>query len=59
MLIKSRNEPEELLLLRILNTRWNLDPKEASNYLHLEKGYLGEKQYDLLLKDLTGLADFK
>ncbi|NHM31892.1 nuclease-related domain-containing protein [Neobacillus terrae] len=54
MLIKPRTEPEELLLLRILNTRWNLDPKEASNYLHLEKGYLGEKQFDLLLKDLKG-----
>jgi hypothetical protein len=52
MLLKDRFESEELLALRYLNTRMELTGKEKFHYLNLEKGFDGEKQFDLLAESL-------
>lgn len=52
MLLKDRSESEELLALRILNTRMELTEKEKFHYLNLEKGYEGEVKFDLLAESL-------
>ncbi|MBT2637850.1 nuclease-related domain-containing protein [Bacillus sp. ISL-39] len=52
MIVKSRVEPLELQVLRILNARMNLSPKEYSNYLYLEKGYEGEVIFDRWMEEV-------
>jgi hypothetical protein len=46
LIVKSRVESLELQILRMLNARMHLSPKEHSNYLYLEKGYEGEVIFD-------------
>ncbi|PKR84591.1 nuclease [Heyndrickxia camelliae] len=53
MLIKPRYEPIELKLLRFLNMRMNLSPKEAGYLLNLEKGLEGESVFDKWLEGLS------
>jgi len=52
MLIKPREIPAELAILRILNARMNLTEKEKLHYYILEKGYEGEVKFDSLTKNL-------
>lgn len=52
MIVKSRVESLELQILRILNARMNLSPKEYSNYLYLEKGYEGEVIFDRKMEEI-------
>ncbi|GAM15807.1 nuclease-related domain-containing protein [Mesobacillus selenatarsenatis] len=52
MIVKSRVESLELQILRILNARLNLSPKEYSNYLYLEKGYEGEVIFDRWMEEV-------
>ena len=53
MLLKSRAESHELLIMRSLNTRMELTEKEKFHYLNLEKGYEGEVNFDLLAENLV------
>ncbi|MBS4189954.1 NERD domain-containing protein [Bacillus sp. FJAT-49705] len=46
MIIKTRSESAELMILRSLSIRMNLSEKERSNFLNLEKGFIGEQQFD-------------
>ena len=46
MIIKSREEPLELKILRLLNSRMDLSAKEKYHYHNLEKGYKGELIFD-------------
>jgi hypothetical protein len=48
MLLKERSEPEELILLRYLNTRMKLTDKDKYHLSNLEKGYEGEVKFDKL-----------
>ena len=52
MIVKSRVESLELQIMRMLNARMNLSPKEYSNYLHLEKGYEGEVIFDRWMEEV-------
>ena len=52
MIVKSRVESLELQILRMLNARMNLSPKEYSNYLYLEKGYEGEVIFDRRMEEI-------
>ncbi|WP_079507368.1 NERD domain-containing protein [Mesobacillus jeotgali] len=52
MIVKSRVESLELQILRMLNARMNLSPKEHSNYLYLEKGYEGEVIFDHWMEEV-------
>lgn len=52
MIVKSRVESLELQILRMLNARMNLSPKEYSNYLHLKKGYEGEVIFDRWMEEV-------
>ncbi len=52
MIVKSRVESLELQILRMLNARMNLSPKEYSNYLYLEKGYEGEVIFDRWMEEV-------
>jgi hypothetical protein len=52
MLLKGRTESEELLKYRYLNMRMELTEKENMKYSNLEKGYEGEKKFDLLAEKL-------
>lgn len=52
MFFKSRNEPEELILLKYLTYRMDLLPKDKLNLFNLEKGFKGEQKFDLLLENL-------
>ncbi|KKK38414.1 hypothetical protein WQ57_09515 [Mesobacillus campisalis] len=55
MIFKSRQEPLELTILRILNKRMELPENEKSYYLKLKKGYEGEQYFDsLMLESLKG-----
>lgn len=51
MLLKPRSESRELLLLRSLNSRFNLSIKDKQYYLNLEKGFEGEIMFDLLFDE--------
>ncbi|WP_077212900.1 nuclease-related domain-containing protein [Bacillus dakarensis] len=51
MLLKDRTEPLELLILRSLYIRGSLTEKEKYRYLSLEKGFEGEKKFDMLADD--------
>lgn len=53
MIIKQRYESKELLMLRSLNSRMDLNDNEAQHYQNLEKGFAGEKKFDKILEDLT------
>ncbi|MFS0822592.1 nuclease-related domain-containing protein [Bacillus sp. 1P02SD] len=52
MIIKSRGENDELELFRFLRVRKKLDAEDENTFAYLEKGWLGEKQFDNLLLDL-------
>ncbi len=52
MINKLRIEPKELEILRFLSRRLELPLKNENQYLHLEKGYAGEKHFDRELQDL-------
>lgn len=52
MILKQRYESKELLILRALNVRMSVSEKERNYYLNLEKGFVGEQQFDLLLDSL-------
>lgn len=47
--LKHRLESEELKLLRSLHIRMKLTDQDLKNYKNLEKGFEGEKKYDLWL----------
>jgi hypothetical protein len=46
MIIKTRNQPEELRILTALNTRMELPEKDRQKYWSLLKGYEGELHFD-------------
>lgn len=50
MIIREREEPIELKILRLLNPRMTLSDKQ--HFSNLEKGYEGELQLDVWLEDL-------
>jgi Nuclease-related domain len=52
MLLKSRAESLELLIMRSLNTRMEFTEKEKFHYSNLEKGYEGEVNFDSLAESL-------
>ncbi|MFL6554587.1 MAG: nuclease-related domain-containing protein [Bacillus sp. (in: firmicutes)] len=52
MALKSRSESVELKIMRSLNMRSNLSPKEKKYYFKLDKGYKGEIMFDLLTEKL-------
>ncbi|WP_066054534.1 nuclease-related domain-containing protein [Robertmurraya korlensis] len=52
MLLKSRNESEQLLLYRSLFLRMSLCEKDVTHYQHLEKGYAGELLFDQYVNSL-------
>ncbi|MDM5226832.1 nuclease-related domain-containing protein [Cytobacillus sp. NJ13] len=52
MILKPRNETEELNLLRCLNRKMRLHSKDYSHFLNLEKGLTGEKLFDERLGEL-------
>lgn len=52
MLLKVRSESDELMVMRYLNARMELNEQEKFHYLNLEKGYEGEVKFDLLAKSL-------
>jgi ribosomal protein S27AE len=52
MAVKSRSESNELIIMKALNTRSNLSPKEKKYYFKLDKGYQGELMFDQLTEML-------
>jgi len=46
MFLKERTESDELLKMRYLNTRMELNKDEKRHYYNLEKGYEGEVNFD-------------
>ncbi|MEH7236131.1 nuclease-related domain-containing protein [Bacillus sp. JJ1562] len=52
MIIKPRGENMELMLFRFLRIRKKLELEDENNFAYLEKGWLGEKQFDELLLGL-------
>ncbi|WP_370221524.1 nuclease-related domain-containing protein [Cytobacillus sp.] len=52
MILKFRYEPVELKMLRFLNGRLRLSPKDYSHFHNLEKGFSSEKIFDQLLEEL-------
>jgi hypothetical protein len=52
MLLRGRSETDELLVMRFLNIRMELNAKDKFHYLNLEKGYEGEVKFDQLLENL-------
>jgi len=53
IVIKPRGENIELELLRSLRVHKKLAEEDENNFVSLEKGWLGEKQFDQLLLGLT------
>ncbi|WP_010281836.1 nuclease-related domain-containing protein [Bacillus timonensis] len=53
MIYKSRGENTELELFRTIQVRKRIGEKDENNYKYLEKGWLGEKQFDQLFLTLT------
>ena len=51
MIIKPCTASKELLFFRSLNARLELSQKEKQHYIKLEKGFEGEKNFNLLLED--------
>lgn len=52
MILKNLVEPDELLIMRYLNTRMELTEDEKSYYSNLEKGFEGEKKFDQMAESL-------
>ncbi|MDR4887400.1 nuclease-related domain-containing protein [Fredinandcohnia sp. QZ13] len=52
MIIKPRGENIELELFHSLRVHKKLEVEDENNFAYLEKGWLGEKQFDLLLLGL-------
>lgn len=52
MIIKPRDVPSDLRLLRYLYLRAGLSEKEQQSYLNGEKGFEGEKRFDAMLEQL-------
>lgn len=52
MLLKERNESEELMIMRFLNNRMEWTEKEKQHLLALEKGYEGEVKFDQLAENI-------
>lgn len=52
MILKQRVESKELRTLRALNARMSLLEKERNYYLNLEKGFVGELEFDMLVEEL-------
>ncbi|MEH7379843.1 NERD domain-containing protein [Bacillus sp. JJ1533] len=52
MIIKPRGENKELELFRFLRVRKKLESEDETNFAYIEKGWLGEKQFDQLLYSL-------
>ncbi|MHC0037108.1 nuclease-related domain-containing protein [Pseudoneobacillus sp. C159] len=50
MIIKPRSESLELIIYRLLNQRMELTPDQKGYFEHLEKGFEGEKNFDLFLE---------
>ncbi|MGD7022827.1 nuclease-related domain-containing protein [Rossellomorea vietnamensis] len=46
MKIKERTESKELIILRAVDSRKNLNYEEEKHFFNIEKGFLGEKQFD-------------
>lgn len=53
LIFKERSEPEELKLLRYLQRRMSLPDSLKSHYINLEKGFIGELQFDERMKNVT------
>lgn len=53
MLLKKRSEPAELVLLRYLDTRMQLNRQEKFNLSNLEKGFAGEVKFDLMAENIN------
>jgi hypothetical protein len=53
MHFKPRVEKDELKLMRFLNTRMDLPEKDKKHFLNLQKGFEGEKMFDLLTEKLS------
>ncbi|WP_078552383.1 nuclease-related domain-containing protein [Bacillus alkalicellulosilyticus] len=51
MILKPREEPLELKVLKLLQRRKSLSEKDKVSLVRLEKGFQGEKQLDLLLQN--------
>lgn len=52
MILKNLVEPDELLIMRYLNTRMELTEDEKFYYSNLEKGFEGEKNFDQMAESL-------
>jgi hypothetical protein len=52
MAFKDRVERDELTILRLLNARMNLASDDKKNFYRLEKGFEGEKMFDLVTAKL-------
>ncbi len=53
MIVKPRNQSLELKILRSLNARIGLTPKEETYYSNLEKGYKGELRFDECIENAS------
>jgi len=52
MSFKSRSEPVEVIILRLLNARMSLVEKDKQHFYNLVKGYEGEVMFDSLTEKL-------
>lgn len=52
LVIKPRGKNSELELFRSVRVRKKLEEKDENNFINLEKGWIGEKQFDQLLLGL-------
>ncbi|QOR67551.1 NERD domain-containing protein [Cytobacillus suaedae] len=52
LILKQRFESKELKMFRALNSRMSLLEKDRNYYLNLEKGFVGELGFDLLVEAL-------
>jgi len=52
MSFKSRSEPVEVIILRLLNARMSLVEKDKQHFYNLVKGYEGEVMFDSLIEKL-------
>ncbi|MEH7387063.1 nuclease-related domain-containing protein [Bacillus sp. JJ1521] len=53
MIIKNRNVPKELVLLRFLQGRMKVSEKTENQIISLEKGFIGEKMFQQRMTKLT------
>ena len=52
MIIKPCTPSKELLFFRSLNARLELSQKDHHHYVVLEKGFKGEKNFNLMLRNI-------